>query len=834
MAIRKRILKVVIIFILFCAGALTWYANKLLSPANLKNFAVKTISESLDRPIALEGANFSLIRGISLNNLIIYEPDGKKEFLKIGRISTMPLFIPILIERRIIIPYINVEHITLNIEKKQDKSWNFLFPALLKKSAAPQKGLTRGFTFLVQQVKLRKGEINYSDNTREPVYARQLTDISGNFILSLKEKGLDFKITSMLNVPSKTLMGIEGAYLIQENLFTAKAALKNVAAVELYEYFYKNSALVKLKNGLGDAIIEVKFDKDRNLTFNLNSMLNGMDISAFDLALKGDMGVTGNIESKLVEGSEPNYKIILDMKGASLSGVYFLNELSKLTGKIEISNDAVYTSALTGYAYNTPIEFVGGADLKTLRLRMEARANLELSNCKDFLPPDARETLKDVGMHGPAEIKVKFSDNLKDPQPVDIDGKIKLKSATLSIPEFRNKFEKISGEILFRNNTFYISRTSFNYGVDNYLLDSKITGLEPPDIKMKLKNKGMALTSRFKILKDKIHVLRLNGNYLNSSFSAAGNIERSKDPNLTISGKLSLELVDLRKIFPSFSEPLTRFNIRGICNLDFAASGPLKDPSALDLSVKGRSELINFWDLRLTDVKLDLKMKDRRLFIPEFSSKPYGGDVLASLDMDLAQQNPPYAISLSMEDIDLSKLALDTDFKDKPVSGKGLLKSNIRGYGKNPETVKGEGFIFIKGGSLWEIPLLKGIADLLFMPNLSSIVFDEVSAHFAIANNAISTSDLKLHSQSIGLLVEGSVFFNGMLDLLVTTSISENFAKSTSEFERLAGALLAEAGQLVGRVKVSGTIKNTEYKFMPFPIDKILRDKVKELLGGFF
>jgi hypothetical protein len=465
---------------------------------------------------------------------------------------------------------------------------------------------------------------------------------------------------------------------------------------------------------------------------------------------------------------------------------------------------------------------------------MEARADLQLANYGNFLPLAIKEPFKGIDMEGPAEIKVKFHDNLKDPQPADISGKIKLKSAALNLPEFRHGFEKISGEILFTNEDAYISRTSFGYGGVNYLLSSKITDFASPDIKLRLKNSDMVLTARFKLLKDKIHILRLGGNYLNSSFTAAGDIEKSGDQNLAVSGKANLQLIDLRKVCPSFSAPLERFNIRGACDLDFTANGPLKDLPALALSIKGYSAMINIWDMKLTDVRLNLKMKDRRLFIPEFSSRPYGGAVLASMDMDLSQQNPPYAISLAMEDIDLAKLAPDTDFKDKPISGKGMLKANIRGYGKNPETIKGEGLIFIKGGNLWETPLLKGIADLLFMPNLSNIVFDEVSANFAVANNAVSTSDLRLHSQNIGLLVEGSVFFNGALDLLVTTSISENFVKGTSEFERLAGALLAEAGKLVGRIKVGGTIKNTEYKFMPFPLDKILRDKVKELLGGFF
>jgi hypothetical protein len=69
---------------------------------------------------------------------------------------------------------------------------------------------------------------------------------------------------------------------------------------------------------------------------------------------------------------------------------------------------------------------------------------------------------------------------------------------------------------------------------------------------------------------------------------------------------------------------------------------------------------------------------------------------------------------------------------------------------------------------------------------------------------------------------------------LVTTSISENLLKSTSEFERLASALLAEAGKFIGRIKIYGSIKKAEYKFIPFPLDQILKDKLKGFLGGFF
>jgi hypothetical protein len=46
--------------------------------------------------------------------------------------------------------------------------------------------------------------------------------------------------------------------------------------------------------------------------------------------------------------------------------------------------------------------------------------------------------------------------------------------------------------------------------------------------------------------------------------------------------------------------------------------------------------------------------------------------------------------------------------------------------------------------------------------------------------------------------------------------------------------LFAKAGQLLGNIKITGTMKKPEYTFVPFAIDKVLPDKIKGLLGGFF
>ncbi|MCM8781517.1 MAG: AsmA-like C-terminal region-containing protein, partial [Candidatus Omnitrophica bacterium] len=591
----------------------------------------------------------------------------------------------------------------------------------------------------------------------------------------------------------------------------------------------------ELKNGVADVVIDLKITKNKNIILDINTSLKSLDISSLGLTLRGDVGIAGIFALNLTKTLQANYKFELDLKGTTLSGVYLLNEISNLNGKIKITNNGVSCEYIWGEAYNTPIRFSGGINnFRALKLNGDMQIDLELTNYKNFIPKDLKERFKDVDLQGPAEINVRFDDNLKDPQPPVIEGNIKLKEASLKTTLLEDKVRINSGNIAFKNNTFYLTGFALNYGAKDYVVDAKITDLILPDIKMKLKTNELLLTSRFKIYDDHIHILRASGTYLNSPFNIAGDIKDLKSLNNVTKGTLSLDLLDLRRILPQISEPLTKFDIKGICNLDFSINGPLKQPKDLELIIEGQSDRIGIWNFKIDEVKLNLKMKSNAILIPKFSAKPYGGTFIATMEMDFAPQNPPYSIRFSLQDLDLSKFVLDTDIKDKAISGKGLIQTNIRGYGKNLETVKGEGTIVIKGSYLWEVPLLRGLANLLFLPNLSSIIFDEASCDFVIANKNISTANLVLYSQNVNLFGEGSVNFDGTLNFLITSSISEDFIKGTSEFAKVASSLLTQAGQLIGNIKISGTIKRPEYKFIPLPLDKILKDKLKILLGGFF
>jgi hypothetical protein len=196
-------------------------------------------------------------------------------------------------------------------------------------------------------------------------------------------------------------------------------------------------------------------------------------------------------------------------------------------------------------------------------------------------------------------------------------------------------------------------------------------------------------------------------------------------------------------------------------------------------------------------------------------------------------QNPPYTIEAQFTNIDLKKLTADTPLKEKNISGLLEGKITLGGYGKNLETLRGNGYLKLSGGQLWEVPLLKGLAEILNLTGLEKIVFREVASSFSVANKYIVTKDLKCYSNDLTLAAEGALGFDGSLDFTVTTTFSQGLARK-SQLGKIATIIADETGNFLGEFKLRGTVSEPKWAFLPIPLDKILKQKVKGLLEGIF
>jgi len=358
MKYRLKTLKVIILGItLLCTVGLV-YINIFLAPVRLKSFLTEKLSQATNRPVSLESVHFSLIRGFILKGLRIYEPDKETVFVQVENISTTLLLVPLIKERKIIIPSIHINSPMLNIAKTRENVWNFSSLPFFAKKDDSKKSKKSDFSVLVQKILFEGGKISFLDHTRSPTYTKQLINFEGDASISLN--GLvQFKATSQLDTPLKTSIALNGSYDEEEKLLAIKAVLKNLSLIEPYRYFYQVALFSDLKDGISDVTVDLKVRDRKTASLDVSASTENLHVSSSGYTLKGDLDIEGTSAFELAEILKASYKVQLKLNGPALSGVPSLNEISNLDGTVTLSNSGVYCKYIWGEVYNTPIKFSG-------------------------------------------------------------------------------------------------------------------------------------------------------------------------------------------------------------------------------------------------------------------------------------------------------------------------------------------------------------------------------------------------------------------------------------------------------------------------------------------
>ncbi|MDD4879478.1 MAG: AsmA family protein [Candidatus Omnitrophica bacterium] len=315
-----------------------------------------------------------------------------------------------------------------------------------------------------------------------------------------------------------------------------------------------------------------------------------------------------------------------------------------------------------------------------------------------------------------------------------------------------------------------------------------------------------------------------------------GSISDFKDPLLDVRGSLDTTFEELKKFMPpQQAEMLTKSEVDGDVALKFVFKGRQKAQDTWQADLIADSPQINIKKLKFAGCHLETKFKDKFLTFPRVTANPYDGTLAANAVIDFSQQNPQYVVQVAVRDIDISRWKNDTEAKDKNLQGRFSANADLGGFGSNLETLKGKGRFEIKDGHFWELPVFSGIANILYIPGVSNIVFGEARGTFSIANKKVYTEDTRMISEQMSLTGNGSMDFDGKLDFQITATFDKGLLQVASPLGPFRDFLIDKEGNYLGNITLSGTTK--EPKFDPkFPsLNKILQNKLfNNIKNGIF
>ncbi|MFA5090795.1 MAG: AsmA-like C-terminal region-containing protein [Candidatus Omnitrophota bacterium] len=814
---RRNIIIAIILFLVAGVTCGIIYLNKVYLPTKIKNQLIKGLEDSLGYNVEISRVKYSIFEGIIIENISVYDKvkDKANTVLEVPRTSFNFLLLPILKEKKVIIPGIHIKSPSLYIRYQTDNQFN-----LSRISAHPPKqGETgkSGYSFLVYKITISKASVIFEDEHFNPRITRAIKDLDINLGISKFTKiafSAKGNITGGKGPVSK--LALKGDYNFLAKELNAKLNLANLAIPDLNPYLFLLPLYIP-SGTITNADLGIKF-KDKiaglNGSMDIKELIMHQDKTIF----KGDINISPNLNYSL-EKKSLDYKIRLNLLKDNLSGIPYVDKLNNVSGYIDIAPDRLWTDNLNLQVLDANLAIKGALDnFKAPYLKVEVSIpEVKLENITPLFP--AFE--KNITISGNAKAHINMDGNIKAPG-LNMKARLDVANAKLENTALKEPVSDIKGTINLTSSTAYSKGLTFNYRGTAYNLDAGVIDFQAPRVNLTLTSKDMNLESDIKIKDKLVSINKLNGKYIDSAFDITGDLDinDSTNPLFNLSTKIKVNSKDILVFLPQkTSDSLDKVKLEAELNIAGTLQGRAKDYKKWEINLENSKGNFSLYNLKFSDLYFILSQKDGLLSISQFSASGYSGILKAGFAANLNAATPPYTVKLELSALDLAKLKPDLKIKED-IAGILEIRVDSTGNFKGTEQIKGRGYLTVKDGRLWKLNLFKGIGELLFLPVYEKIVFSQATADFDIQDNFIQTDNLKLTSDMMALDCKGKLGFNGELDFTVYTQVNKELIRDSSDMRKFATAVLGQLGSAL-TIRITGTIQKPSYKVIPVAMDII-------------
>ena len=816
---KRKIIIGIVLFLLFLIAAGLLYLNNVYLPVKVKGRLATSLSTYLNYNVEIEKLKYSPIRGFIIQNIAIYDKTKDKEntILTVKETSFHILFLPLIKERKIIIPVMHIDSPNFNIRYQQDNSFNFSRIFLPKPTPQGQVPKAK-FSFFIYKINISDAKGTFEDERLTPKFSKTIQDL--DIVLGIKQLR---KIAFLMQIKVLTEKGgisalaLKGDYNFLSKEGNAKLNLANLVIPEFNPYL--TTLPLSIASGTIDkSMLELKF-KDELFRLKGTASTKGLCLRKENFSLTGD----ANIEPDLTYAIDKkvfDYKANIKIIQADLTGLHYIDKINNISGDVGLIKDRIWTDNLKLEALESAFTLNGTFENF---INPYLKLNFKSEQCNlEKIPAILPFKTEGLNLSGVASVQINIEGYTQKP-PLDIAANFHLKDARLQTALLKEPINNINGDVNIIQDIIGWPNLSFNYLNIAYTSTGKLVNFKTPEINFDLNSENLNLKSDLKI-KDKIvTLLAFKGRYAGSKFEVGGNVDTQDKSNLLLglSAKLSLNPPDAFLFLPpGLSENLKKLKPEGILNIEGTLNGKAKDYKNWVLSLETTSDVFSVYNLKFNNFAFKLDQKDGLINISRLSASSYSGLINLDFVSDLRPDVPTYSLKFNGSGIELAKLKLDTELKDKDISGILNLTVALNGDFKDLATLKGSGLLSIKDGRLWQFNLFKGLGELFLLPDYEKVMFKEAFAEFDIRDKSLWTEDLRLTSDQINLDWKGKVGFDGTLDFTIYSQTNKNLIRDSADIRKFTTAILGGVSSAL-TIKLSGTVQKPKYKIIPVPLDLI-------------
>jgi len=403
-----------------------------------------------------------------------------------------------------------------------------------------------------------------------------------------------------------------------------------------------------------------------------------------------------------------------------------------------------------------------------------------------------------------------------DSYGLNLSGDIKAKKI-IDTPEFQAKFDltPFNPRDMMRKLAIEIPQTA------------DATVLTKADLNLKLKGST-----------ESIEVTELNVNFDETTLSGTVAVHDFEKPKITYD--LVMNRIDADRYLPPESESdAVEKSVPSITGTAAATTTTTTEPelpldTLRDLNIDGRF-LVNklkVSNLKMNDVRADLKAKNGFFRLHPLEMKLYEGEYKGDISVDVSQAIPSFSLNEKVNGVQAGILLKDF-MEDDLISGKANLSAKVTAQGLTPEkitkTLNGSARFQFSDGALKGINLaytlrkakakLKGKS--LPESDVKQTDFAKLGGSFLIKNGIVKNNDLEATLPFARITGEGSI------DLPQESLNYRVKAKIVNTSKGQGGAELSELKGLTIPVRIKGRFSEPEIKL---DMGKLINEQAKKKL----
>lgn len=560
------------------------------------------------------------------------------------------------------------------------------------------------------------------------------------------------------------------------------------------------------------------------------------------LALSGPIGLSCRVRGKI---NAPSLSGRLEAKDLQVQNIPSLGTIDRLHGSIAFTEKALETISLAGQHGGFPFQLEGSlTDFRDPLLDVRAHftqplAQLEESALFQTISQKVTSSLEGLGVWD-----LTLQGPLRRLSRDHLQGTCRLQNAALKTSFLASPVKNLDGTFSFRASEIVGKGVTGFYAGDSFLLDGSLKEGETPKIDFSLATKRFQLSSRFTLQGKDLRPFTLTRRTSQSFLSVEGEIRNYENPVLELTGRWEGSIDQLREWNFLKGGGLATGALQGELALQFSLSGPKAKAQEMILSGDFSSELLSYNSWKFKKVSSRFTYRQETFTLLQCSGMLFGGRFAGDAALTFSDDKP-YKFNMELAQARLGDALQMFPTQQKNV--RGLLSGTFQAEGSllDRGTLKGKGWLKIEEGDLFQIPILDGLTPVLrplvatFYPELDErVAFREAYARFEVKGNTLHAENLILKGDRATLYGQGTVGFDRSIDFRLWVQFTDSsILERPTKLSRLKDIFVNEMGILSGEVRVSGTLAQPKYRYVPLPLNRLqelFRGTGTRILEGLF